>query len=123
LIYPLKNIKIIINNYNISKASITFLILLFFVPAISLQAQSNPRINPQTYFVPTGSGLGIIPKTNIDITDTKGRSISCKPRDLKDKNKSIGGIIIPVNFTRHHEKVFSRSKYHQPAINYHIHNK
>jgi len=75
------------------KASITFFITVLLAPVISLQAQTNSNEKhsnsyPQTYFVRTVSGLGIVPQTSIEVTDNEGRSISCKARDLNYKNLS-----------------------------------
>jgi hypothetical protein len=70
------------------KALITFFIAVLLAPVVSLQAQSNRNSYPQTYFVSTVRGHGIIPTTSIEVTDSKGRSLSCSARDRDYKNLS-----------------------------------
>ncbi len=70
------------------KAFIAFCITVLVAPLMNLQAQSNRNFYPQTFFVRTVNGHGIIPETSIEVTDKQGRSISCKGRDRNYKNLS-----------------------------------
>jgi uncharacterized lipoprotein NlpE involved in copper resistance len=69
------------------KAYITIFITVLLAPVISLKAQSNRNSYPQNFIVRTVSGHGFIPHTSIEVTDSKGRSISCQARDMAFKNE------------------------------------